>query len=239
MTTGLPLGGCRRRYSGTVYHFFLDSGLSMGVPMRVLARREVLGSAAGVAGLAVFGLAKAAELPPTPAQTPGPFYPPVLPADAGADLVHATGVARGVLTQVSGRILDHTGRPLAGAGVEIWQCDANGRYHNVDDGRREPPLDASFKGYGRVVTDEAGGYRFLTIRPVPYPGRTPHIHFAVSAPGGARFVTQMYVAGEKLNERDGLYRSLRDPAPVTVPLQPVAQRREYALEGNFDIVLGA
>jgi protocatechuate 3,4-dioxygenase beta subunit len=75
---------------------------------------------------------------------------------------------------------------------------------------------------------------------VPYPGRTPHIHFAVAAPGGRELVTQMYVAGEPGNERDGLYRSLRDArqrAAVTVRLEPANGVEAGALGGAFDLVL--
>src|SRR5207244_7389706 len=89
----------------------------------------------------------------------------------------------------------------SGARVEIWQCDADGRYHNVRDGGGERSRDDNFQGFGRTITDESGGYRFVTIRPVPYPGRTPHIHFAVIMPGQRRFVTQMYVEGEPGTER--------------------------------------
>jgi protocatechuate 3,4-dioxygenase beta subunit len=76
------------------------------------------------------------------------------------------------------------------------------------------------------VSGEDGGYRFRTIRPVAYPGRTPHIHFAISPPGGGRLVTQMYVAGEPLNARDPVLNEIRDPAArarVTVPLEPIAE----------------
>ena len=181
-------------------------------------------------------------LPPTPPQTAGPFYPRSFPADADNDLVQITGragIATGTITYITGRVLDEADRGVSGARVEIWQCDANGRYHYVDDGRSDYPLDENFQGYGETVTDAAGGYRFRTIQPVPYPGRTPHVHFAVSGPGFPRFVTQMYVAGEPLNERDGVLMSVRDLAArarLIVPLQLAAE--PGALAGTFDIVLG-
>src|ERR1700675_3926102 len=142
-------------------------------------RRRVL--AASIAGAATWSVpaalrAFAAEaLPPTPAQTEGPFYPLSYPADSDNDLVHVTGhggAAKGTGTKVAGHVLDRTGRPMAGARVEIWQCDNNGRYHNVRDGGGDRPRDDNFQGFGRTVTDKTGGYLFLTIRPVPYPGRT-------------------------------------------------------------------
>jgi protocatechuate 3,4-dioxygenase beta subunit len=173
-------------------------------------RRVLAASIAGAAALSLPGALRAiaAEaLPPTPAQTEGPFYPLNYPADSDNDLVHVTGhaePAKGTVTRVAGHILDRSGRPMAGARVEIWQCDGNGRYHNVRDGGGEPPRDDNFQGFGRTVTDDRGGYRFVTIRPVPYPGRTPHIHFAVTMPGQRRFITQMYVAGEPGNARDAV-----------------------------------
>jgi protocatechuate 3,4-dioxygenase beta subunit len=204
-------------------------------------------SVAGLAGLALPGVFRplaAATLPPTPAQTPGPFYPLSYPADSDNDLVHVSGrpeAAKGVVTRIAGRILDSDGHPLTGVGVEIWQCDANGRYHHVRDDRADRPRDENFQGYGKTVTDGSGGYRFLTIRPVPYPGRTPHIHFAVAGGGRQPFVTQMYIAGEPGNDRDQLLRSIADPAArgrLIVPLQPAPEIGPAALTGTFDIVLG-
>lgn len=212
-------------------------------------RRRMLGaSAVGLAGLVLPGIFRplAAEaLPPTPAQTPGPFYPLSYPADSDNDLVHVSGrsePASGVVTRIAGRVLDRDGHPVTGARVEIWQCDANGRYHHVRDDRADRPRDDNFQGYGRTVTDGSGGYHFLTIRPVPYPGRTPHIHFAVLAGGRQPFVTQMYVAGEPGNDRDQLLRSISDPAArdrIIVALQPAPAIGRDALAGAFDIVLGA
>jgi protocatechuate 3,4-dioxygenase beta subunit len=179
---------------------------------------------------------------PTPAQTAGPFYPDAFPVDVDNDLVVLRGSqarAEGTVTHIMGRVLSTDGKPIAGAQIEIWQCDARGRYlHSRDSGSR--PRDTAFQGYGRAVSGPDGAYRFRTIRPVAYPGRTPHIHFAVRAQGGRDLVTQMYVAGEPLNERDGLYASLRDPrrrAAVTVRLEEASGIENAALAGVFDIVL--
>ncbi len=208
-------------------------------------RRRVLeASLAGAAALGLPSFLRAEALIPTPQQTAGPFYPLSYPDDADNDLVHVKGhadPAKGTVTRVAGRILDRAGRPLAGAHVEIWQCDDFGRYHNVEDGGGGKPRDDNFQGFGRTVTDGAGGYGFVTIRPVPYPGRTPHIHFAVAAPGLPRFVTQMYVAGEKLNDTDSVLLGVRDPvarARLIVPLRPAPEIGRGALAATFDIVPG-
>lgn len=210
-----------------------------------LTRRAVVNGAVACAALAgIGGVAPAlAALGATPRQGEGPFYPVSLPLDSDNDLVRVRGMAasaQGTVTHVLGRVLDPSGRPISGARVEIWQCDANGRYHHPGD-RRNAPLDEAFQGFGATVTDEEGAYRFRTIRPVPYPRRTPHIHFAVLAPGHERFVTQMYVAGEPGNARDRLLNSVRDPAVrarLIVALDAAPAIEDGALAGTFDIVLG-
>jgi protocatechuate 3,4-dioxygenase, beta subunit len=211
----------------------------------MIARRRMLEIAAGSAAVfSLGGAGTATTLPPTPRQTVGPFYPLSMPADSDNDLVRVAGhkgTAKGTIAYVGGHILDSNGQPLSGMRVEIWQCDTNGRYHYVRDDRPETPLDDDFQGYGQTITDGAGGYRFRTIRPVPYPGRTPHIHFAVSRPGLAPFTTQMYIAGEPLNERDGVLMGVRDPAArarLIVPLRPAPETEPNAFAGTFDIVLG-
>ena len=164
-----------------------------------------------VAALGLLSLPAAAGLlPPTPRQSAGPFYPTELPLDDDNDLTRVGDrkqQATGEITDLSGRILDTNGRPIAGARVEIWQCDANGRYRHPRDPNRSA-LDPNFQGHGHFLTQEDGGYRFRTIRPVPYPGRTPHIHTAVFLPGERPFVTQIYIAGEPRNQEDFLFVTL-------------------------------
>ena len=209
-----------------------------------LSRRAMMNGVVACAALVGFyGRAPAlAALGATPQQGEGPFYPVHLPLDSDNDLVRVSGVAasaQGTVTHVLGRILDRIGRPISGARVEIWQCDAKGRYHHPGDRRGMSP-DEAFQGFGATVTDSQGAYRFRTIRPVPYPRRTPHIHFAVLAPGYERFVTQMYVAGEPDNVRDRPLNSVRDPntrARLIVALDPAPGIEDGALAGTFDIVL--
>ena len=113
---------------------------------------------------------------------------------------------------VAGRVLDEDGRPVPGTLVEMWQCNAAGRYHHPVD-QHDAPLDPNFTGVGQVVTAERGEYRFLTIKPGAYPWRnTPnawrpaHIHFGVFGPGFAtRLMTQMYFPGDPLLAFDPIY----------------------------------
>ena len=183
-----------------------------------------------------------AQAIPTPAQSEGPFYPLRLPDDRDADLVRVTGsdtVAVGVVTHIMGRVAGRDGRPLPGVLVEIWQCDAHGRYRHPREGGASTP-DPGFQGYGRTLTDAGGAYRFRTIRPVAYPGRTPHIHFKLGTPAGELLTTQMYVAGEPGNERDGLLNAIRDPdqrRQLLVALQAADSIETGALAGTFDIVV--
>ena len=210
-----------------------------------LTRRRWLGGSLSTVALAgVFGFAPvwAAPLALTPRQGTGPFYPLELPSDHDSDLVRVTGHAAralGKITHVMGRVLTQSGEPIAGARVEIWQCDANGRYHHPGDIRGNAP-DNDFQGFGRTETDGAGAYHFRTIKPVPYPSRTPHIHFAVWAPGRETFVTQLYIDGEPGNATDFLYRRILAEAQprVTVALAPAPEIEADALAGIFDMVIG-
>lgn len=194
----------------------------------------------GLSGMLVAGPALASRLLTTPAQTAGPFYPLEFPLDDDNDLTRVRGrhgVAKGRIVDLEGRLLDPDGRPIPGARIEIWQCDANGRYHHPQD--RGGLLDENFQGFGHHTTDANGRYRFRTIRPVPYPGRTPHIHYAVLIPGRRPFTTQLYVAGDPGNGGDFLYR--RIPAErrhlVTSDFLPV--RNSHAeFTARFDIILG-
>ena len=205
-------------------------------------RRRWLGSALAAGLGLVAPRAPAAELAGTPSQTRGPFYPHEPPLDADADLVRVGGrdtLARGVITHLGGVVRDSRGRPATDALVEIWQCDANGRYHHPWD-RRNAPLDENFQGYGRTRTGAAGRYRFRTIRPVAYPGRAPHIHFVIKGHGFEPLVTQMYVQGAPENAHDGLLNRIGNPARRASLIVPFEPHPELAGEqtARFDVVLG-
>jgi protocatechuate 3,4-dioxygenase, beta subunit len=206
-------------------------------------RRHVLaGIGAVLVSRPVPTLAASSTLPITPGQTEGPFYPVSFPTDMDADLVRVQGQkaqAVGLVAHISGRVLDRRGSLVAGAMVEIWQCDAHGIYnHPRAPGQKR--FDTGFQGYGRTQVDATGRYAFRTIRPVAYPGRTPHIHFKVHAPGVGRLTTQLYIADEPQNATDGVLNAIRERdarASVIMRLEDAGEIEAGALKGTFDIVL--
>ena len=127
---------------------------------------------------------------------------------------------------------------MRNAVVEIWQCDNSGVYlHAGSDnaGKR----DNNFQGFGRFVTGSTGEYYFRTIKPVPYPGRTPHIHFIVKQGDKRMLTTQLYVKGFAQNERDGIYRGMKERAGlVTTEFAPLKGSTLGELTAHFEIVLG-
>jgi len=200
------------------------------------SRRRTVTALLLVAPALWFGARAQSGRRPTPAQTEGPFYPVALPADADYDLLRngALNYPEGQGVWLEGTVSDLAGRPLAGAQVEIWQCDHAGHYHHPGDGGR---ADKRFQGFGRVTIGDDGRYRFRTIRPAPYSGRTPHIHLKVKRDGRELLTTQVYVAGDPGNPRDGLWRSLNadDRAALTVDFAPAGD----GLRAYFPIVVAA
>ena len=207
------------------------------IPRRAFLNRSRLG-AAMLAAPGVF-----AETLATPSQTAGPFYPNHLPLDTDNDLLiinDQISPAVGEITHLSGRILDESGAPIRNALVEIWQVDNNAAYIHTDD-PQHANLDKNFQGFGRFLTGSSGEYYFRTIKPVPYPGRTPHIHFAVHRQGEKRFTTQCYVKGHPQNATDGIFRR----AGSTPELQKLIESDFARIEGSpvgelsatFDIFL--
>ena len=205
-------------------------------------RRFLLGLGAAAALFVTPG-AFAEELVRTPRQTEGPFYPDKLPLDTDNDLLvinDAITPAVGEVTHLSGRVLDARGEPIRNALVEIWQCDNNGSYVHSRSGNRSR-RDGNFQGYGRFLTGTTGEYYFRTIKPVPYPGRTPHIHYKISFKGREELTTQCYIKGHPQNERDGVLRGIGDARvreSIMVDFAPIKESKIGELAGRFDIVLG-
>jgi protocatechuate 3,4-dioxygenase beta subunit len=197
------------------------------MPLHTRRQAILAGAAALAAGPA---LARSIGLVPTPAQTEGPFYPRRLPDETDPDLTRNGGrVAKGEILALSGRVLGVDGQPVRGAMVEIWQCDAEGRYLAAG------PIDPGFQGFGRARVDGEGGYAFRTLKPVPYPGRAPHVHIKVYRPDAPVLTTQFLIEGDPLNARDGVLRALApaDQARVLARLE----REAGGWRTQFDLVV--
>lgn len=180
----------------------------------------------------------AEETLPTPGQPKGPFYPQALPDERDNDLASVAGkAAEGQPITIVGRVYSRGGKPIPGARVEIWQTNARGRYHHEHDASAAP-WDPGFQGWGETRTGADGSYRFRTIKPVAYGGRAPHVHFAVSAPGGRTFYTQMYLEGNPENARDFLFAELSEAqrSRLAARLEPLAGGAAEA-SARFDIVI--
>ena len=139
----------------------------------------------------------------------GPFYP-VEPIPLRSDLIADAKVLVGSPIQLDGRILDQQGKPLAGARIEIWQCDGHGIYEHPSQSGREK-FDPGFTGFGAQVTDEQGYYRFTTLYPVPYTGRPPHIHVKIRQGQQEKLTTQLYLEG---NTGSSWFSSGRDALQI-------------------------
>jgi protocatechuate 3,4-dioxygenase beta subunit len=215
-----------------------------GPSRRLFLNRLAVGAAAFAASsLFTQRGAFAEELVRTPRQTEGPFYPDQLPLDTDNDLIivnDTTTPAVGQITHLTGRILDANGSPVRNALVEIWQADGNGVYLHSRSGNASH-RDSHFQGFGRFLTGSRGEYYFRTIKPVPYPGRTPHIHFAIKVPKEERFTTQCYIKRFPQNARDMVLRSIRDEnqrQSVQVDFTPIPDSKINELAAKFDVVLG-
>jgi protocatechuate 3,4-dioxygenase beta subunit len=208
--------------------------------MKTPSRRLLLAGAG--ASLLPLGPAQAAGLIATPQQTEGPFYPSAFPADMDNDLVQVRGQqarALGTVLHLEGRVLDLNGKPVDGALVEIWQCDTHGIYDHPRQSGRDK-RDTAFQGYGRMLVKADGTYSFRTLKPVAYLGRSPHIHFKVATSTGRVLTSQFYVAGDPGNERDGVFRGIRDPRQrelVEMKLVPAPGKEAAALATTMDIVV--
>jgi protocatechuate 3,4-dioxygenase beta subunit len=206
---------------------FLSGGLALGI---------------GAMSFSTVQGAFAEELARTPRLTEGPFYPRRLPLDTDNDLIiisKSITPAVGTITHLSGRVLSLAGEPINNAIVEIWQCDNKGAY--IAEGSKGGRSDPNFQGFGRFTTGTRGEYRFRTIKPVPYPGRTPHIHVKVKKGGRELLTTQIFVNGHAQNRRDGVLGEIRDPFDrelVLVDFKPMKDSKIGELTAKFDIVVG-
>ena len=170
----------------------------------------------------------------------------VMPGDADLTAGHP-GEPLGERIIVSGRVLDSGGRPVPDTLIEVWQANAAGRYHHaVDD--HPAPLDPNFSGGGRCVTDSLGRYRFVTIKPGPYPWRNhhnawrpAHIHFSLFGRAFTqRLITQMYFPGDPLFPYDPIFNSVPDPAARERLISTFSMELtepDWALAYTWDIVL--
>jgi len=212
------------------------------MPQNPTARRTLLVRSAGLIAATAAPVwllparAQGTALRPTPSQSEGPFYPVRIPTDADADLLR-TGTARyakGQAAWITGTVTDTRGTPLAGGVVEIWQCDQDGHYHHPGDGDRADP---AFQGFGQVTLGRDGRYRFRTLKPAPYSGRTPHIHVKVRLDGETLLTTQFYVQGDPGNVRDFLWRRL-DAAGQAALTRPFVNGPD-GLSADYPVVVQA
>lgn len=201
-----------------------------------LARFVALTAPLWMPGTTRVALAQARPaLEPTPRDAEGPFYPQRLPADADFDLTRVAGrdkAAQGTPLLLAGRVLQVSGNALAGARVELWQCDATGTYHHVGGSVG----DENFQGYGAVSSDSEGRYAFRTIRPVPYSGRPPHLHFRISHPRAQTLTTQLYPRGESAERMSGFGLSSRE-ARSRLEFAMVPAAEAGSLAATYDFIL--
>jgi protocatechuate 3,4-dioxygenase, beta subunit len=186
----------------------------------------------------------AEELSATPQIMEGPFYPDKLPLDTDNDLLiinDSITPAVGEITHLTGKVLNRKGEPIRNAFVEIWQVDNQGIYLHSGDNRMRDKRDTNFQGYGRFLTNAKGEYYFRTIKPVVYPGRTPHIHVAISQNGKRIYTTQMFIKDHALNAKDGIFNNIGNAATqesVLVAFNPMANSKIGELTAEFNVVLG-
>jgi protocatechuate 3,4-dioxygenase beta subunit len=190
------------------------------------------------------------EVPLTVSELAAPKLEVGLVTEDDADLTRNAGTGGEAIGQriiVTGRVMDEEGSPAAGTLLEVWQANAAGRYiHKRDDW--PGPLDPNFLGIGRCLTNAAGEYRFLTVRPGAYPWsnhenawRPAHIHFSVLAPSWhQRLVTQMYFQDDPLLATDPIFNSVPERARsrlIAAYAHDVTESH-WALGWRWDIVLG-
>lgn len=208
--------------------------------MLVTRRHLVIGAAA----VASVSAAKSQNLVATSAQDLGPFYPILRPSDHDADLTRLkgrSGTAIGQPIQVIGRVVDLHGNPIRNAQVDLWQCNAAGRYDHPGDRANRAALDPNFQGFARLATDRDGQFKFRSVKPkdydTPIGRRTPHIHFAIDG-RAERLVTQMYFPGEPLNDIDFVLKNASPRETVIAESIDRLSGDSQALAYRWTVVLG-
>jgi len=188
------------------------------------------------------------QVPHTLSELTGPLYGHNPIGESDNDLTrHFADPPLGERIIVAGRVLDEDGRGVPSALVEVWQANSAGRYRHSRDGH-PAPLDSNFLGAGRAITDAAGNYRFVSIKPGAYPWRNhpnawrpAHIHFSLFGAGLlSRLVTQMYFPGDPLMAIDPVLHSIADEGSrqrLVSSLDLSLTEPEWALAYRFDIVL--
>lgn len=185
---------------------------------------------------------------PHPLELAGPAFPKAFAKDSEADLTTwGKGSPLGEKMILVGRVTDEDGKPIRNSLVELWQCNASGRYaHPVD--QHDAPLDPNFLGQGKVLTDNDGAYRFVTVKPGAYPWknhpwawRPAHIHLSLFGNAYAqRLVTQVFFPGDPLLPIDPVFNSVSDEAArnrMVCSLELEQGVEEVALGYRFDIAL--
>ena len=181
-----------------------------------LTRRTIMVSALAAALVPPRVFAQAPACTPgalTPRLTEGPYFKPNSPERS---VLSEPGI-RGSKIVLAGLVLDSACKPMKGALVDLWHADGEGRYDTVGYGLR-----------GHQFTDASGRYRFETVEPAPYVGRTRHFHVKVQALAGPVLTTQLYFPGEAGNARDGMFRK---------ELLMAIRKDGTALAGSYDFIV--
>ncbi len=219
-------------------------------------RRFFKSMALASAGFTLTGyLAEALTL--SPIVTQGPYYPLTddIPLDKDNDLVQLNDnltIAAGVVTYLSGRVLDSSGNPIKGALVELWHADREGDYVYSTGVGRNSACDANFAGFGQFLTGTGGRFKFRTIKAGLYNGRTRHYHVGVTIPGRTtRSTTQTFwnetayslagAAWATQNSNDMVFTGITDAAQrasVNLTYTPVAGTTTGEVEATWDFVSG-
>ena len=174
------------------------------------------------------------SLQATTSQTVGPFFKIGLQW-LNRDNLAGEGVS-GERVGIHGRLLDGDGAPVPDAILEIWQANAHGKYDHPED-TQDKPLEAAFKGYGRIPTDKQGAFRFSTIKPGPVPGpngkeQAPHLVLSIFMRGLLkRLTTRMYFADDARNSGDPIL-NLVEPARRSTLIAKKTAGGPGALEWN-------